>query len=140
MLALTAFGAVAGVLFGVGSVIVKAVTDRQKTERPEPAEVNAGHLVGCLLGLAIPALAPFAALPGLLVHLFNKDFKANMPGRGRRAAVGAVFLGLFASVGVTLLFAFSPPPPGGLTVWEAMLGILIAAVIGAVVGFLSESW
>jgi hypothetical protein len=33
-----------------------------------------------------------------------------------------------------------PPPPGGLQFWEAVVGVLIMASIGAVLGLLSDAW
>jgi len=40
----------------------------------------------------------------------------------------------------TYLFMSFVPPQGGMTIWEAVIGVLVLAGIGAVVGLLSDSW
>ena len=140
--ALTVFGVVAGVLFGIGSIIISVFSSHQ--EAAEDQASTAAHTVllgGHVLGALVPILKPLFLIPAALVWLVTKDFRGQQPGRGRRALVGAVVLGLLATGLLAVAYlAVGPPPPGGLKVWEAVTGILVVTVIGAVLGLLSDAW
>ena len=140
--AITVFGLAAGILFGIGSIVIKIFGSPQ-----DPAEGGPSHaadtalLGGYILGALVPILKPFTLILTAMVWLATKDFRGQEAGRGRRALVGAVVLGLLG-VGM-LLFVYcliGPPPPGGLRLWEAVVGILVLAAIGAVLGLLSDAW
>jgi hypothetical protein len=140
-LAITAFGSVAGVLFGIGNVVVELV--RERCDAPEPVEDTASSgwlLAGHLVGMITPPMKAITLIISGCVWLATKDYRTQRPGRRRRAAIGALFLGLFAILFILLVLAMiGPPPPGGATIWEAIGFVLFAAAVGAVLGFLSDS-
>ena len=131
-----------GVLFGVGDIVVQAVQSHQEPVEEEPnAAAEAALVGGHVLGALVPVLKPFILLGLALGWIARKDFKSQAPGRGRRALVGAVVLGLLGTGLLAAVYLVAgPPPPGGLTIWEAMAIILIFAAIGAVLGLLSDAW
>ena len=142
MLAITAFGLVAGVLFGIGSIITQAVAHHREpvVEKPHGA-THAAMLGGHILGALVPVLKPFTLVLGGGALLMTKDFKNQAVGRGRRTLVGAVVLGLLGTAMLTFVyFLLGPPPPGGMKLWEAGVIVLILSGIGAVLGLLSDRW
>ena len=140
--AITVFGLVAGVLFGLGSIITQVVASRQELRNEKANQTaHAAALAGHLLGPLAPILKPLNLVIGAFAWLVTRDATRQAAGRGRRAVLGAVVLGL---LGVTMLglarFLIGPPPPGGLKLWEAAVVVLILSGIGAVLGLLSDSW
>lgn len=138
--ALTVFGVVAGVLFGIGSIIISVFGSHQEVVDDDAS--TAAHTVmlgGHILGALVPILKPLMLIPAALVWLTTKDFRGPEAGRGRRALVGAVVLGLLATGLLAVAYlVVGPPPPGGLKLWEAVVGILVVAAIGAVLGLVSD--
>jgi hypothetical protein len=135
------FGAVAGVLFGIGDVISELITKRKERPRYSFEDRLSGlELLGCLAALLAPPLKIAVLVWGAVGWLTTKDFRRQAPGRGRRALVGAVALGGMAALAAVFLFAFVPPPPGGLQPREAALGVGMVTLIGALLGMLSDDW
>lgn len=138
--ALTIFGLVTGLLFGVGDILIRLVRDAREPDEEaprEPLKAAGRHLAGAL----VPWLKPFLLLGAALEWLAAKDFRRQSPGRGRRALAGAVVLGLLGVGLLTSVFlVIGPPPPGGMTSWEALLLVLVLCMIGAVLGVLSDRW
>jgi MFS family permease len=139
--AITVFGLIAGVLFGIGGIIVQIVRCYQEPVDEEPNEAaSAAFVGGHVLGALIPILKPFTLLFSVLVWVVTKNHRKQRAGRGKRALLGAIVLGLLGAGMATFLFMFFVPPQGGMTIWEAIIGVLVLAGIGAVVGLLSDSW
>ena len=140
--AITVFGLIAGVLFGVGSIIIRAFGIRlEPGERQPNHAAHATLLGGHVLGALVPILKPFTLVIAAVVWLVTKDFKGQAAGRGRRALLGPVVLGLLGVGMLTFVYLLiGPPPPGGLKLWEAVVGIFVLAAIGAVLGLLSDAW
>ena len=102
---------------------------------------HAATLGSHILGTLLPVLQPLTLVLSAGFWLLNKDFKRQSAGRGRRAIVGAVVLGLFGTAMLTFVyFLLGPPPPGGMKLWEAGGIVLILIGIGAVLGLLSDAW
>jgi len=140
--AITVFGLIVSALFGLGDIVIRANRSRQAPveEKPNPAG-DAVTVIGHLLGALVPALKPLILFRVALGWVAGKDFKRQAPGRGRRALVGAMVLGLLGTGLLTAIYLLAgPPPPGGMTMWEAMAIILILSGIGAVLGLLSDEW
>ena len=140
--AITVFGLVAGVLFGIGSMIIRAFGSRQEpSDEPSSAATHAAMIGGHFLAALVPVLKPFTFVFGVVAWLVTRDFKRQSPGRARRAVVGAVVLGLLGTAMLTFVyFLVGPPPPGGMKLWEAGVIVLILTAIGAVLGLLSDAW
>lgn len=139
---ITVLGLIVGTLFGLGDIVIRAVRSRLEPveEEPNPAG-DAAVLSGHVLGALVPALKPFILLGMALGWVAGKDFKRQAPGRGRRALVGAMVLGLLGTGLLTTVYLVAgPPPAGGMTMWEATAIILILSGIGAVLGLLSDAW
>lgn len=140
--AITIFGLVAGVLFGMGSIITQVAASLQepRNEKTHPT-AHAVSLGGHILAALVPSLKPLTLVIGAFAWLVSRDANGQAAGRGRRAALGAVVLG---ALGVAMLgfahFLIGPPPPEGLKLWEAVFVVLILSGIGAVLGVLSDSW
>jgi drug/metabolite transporter (DMT)-like permease len=142
MKAITVFGLIAGLLFGVGDIIIQAVRSRQEpTEEDRNPAADATSLGGHILGALVPALKPFILLGMAVGWIATKDFRRQAPGRGRRALVGAVVMGILGIGILTAAFVVvGPPPPGGMTILEGLILVLVLSTIGAVLGLLSDSW
>jgi hypothetical protein len=140
--AITVFGLVAGVLFGIGSILIQAVAGRQEPGNEPPSHAtHAATIGGHILGALVPVLKPLTLVFGALAWLVTKDARRQSPGRARRAMVGAIVLGLLGAGFLTFVYLLiGPPPPGGMTLWEAGVIVLIMMSIGAVLGLLSDSW
>lgn len=140
--AITIFGLVAGVLFGMGSIITQVVAGLQEPRNEKTHQTaHAASLGAHILAALVPSLKPLTLVIGAFAWLASRDATGQAAGRGRRALLGAVVLGL---LGVAMLgFAYvviGPPPPGGMKLWEAVVVVLIMSGIGAVLGLLSDSW
>ena len=140
--AITVMGLIVGVLFGIGDIIIQAVRSHQEPVEEKPiTAADATLLSGHVLGALMPVLKPFILLGMALGWVAGKDFKHQTAGRGRRALVGAMIVGLLGiGLLVTVYLVVGPPPPGGMTVCEGLIIILILSAIGAVLGLLSDSW
>jgi hypothetical protein len=140
--AITVFGLVAGVLFGIGSMITRAVARHQEPRAAQPDQAtHAALLGGHILGALMPALKPLTLVFGAVAWLVTRDSRRQSPGRARRALVGAVVLGLMGTGLLTVVYLLiGPPPPGGMRLWEAAAFVLVLSGIGAVLGVLSDSW
>lgn len=142
MTVIVVLGLIAGVLFGIGDIVIQMVQSRQESvEEESNGMARAASFAGHVLAIFDPILKPFVLLGMALSWLVTKDYRHQAPGRGRRALVGAIVLGLLG-IGI-LTFAYvvvGPPPPGGMTLWEGLLLVLVLSGIGALLGLLSDSW
>jgi len=132
------FGTVVGFLFGIGQVIIATFSETKPPHSP-PNEDIATEVAAGIASKIMPPLEIILAL-GKMVHwLTTKDFQAQKPGRLKRALVGAGVRGAIAFVFLACVSAMMPPSPTRLSFWAAMLGVPIAAVIGAVLGAVSDA-
>ena len=110
-------------------------------EEIDPARIGASVALNAVGGM-VPGGSAALTIFGVLRWFATKDFSQQAPGRGRRAFVGALALGVFAIMFIVfaaLLVPVNPndhpPGPGALA-----LMVLGAAAIGAMLGLLSDKW
>lgn len=129
-------------MFGIGSIIISVFGSHQETTEDEASTAAHTVLIGeHILGALVPILKPRMLIPAALVWLVTKESRGQQSRRRQRALIGAVVLGLIAVfVAAAAYRMVGPLPPGGLKLWEAAVGVLVVAVIGAVFGLLSDAF
>jgi hypothetical protein len=133
--------AFAGFLLGISLELIQKFGEKKaEPSRGEFVKEVNGELAEQLLP---DAVEPFWKVAKIVTWLLRKDYSAQAPGRGKRALVGAIALGLVAVVFFGLMLCVHKGFAGyGLT--DSMLLLLGAfaggSVVGGVLGALSDSF
>lgn len=131
------FGGLLGTGFGIGQVFIEYFS-----ERPPEQERAGGNLAGNLAEFYLGPLKPDWLVVFDIARWFaTTDFSKQKPGRWKRALIGAIGLSLIAAflLGFAALNAPVRGPDAPLLGALAAMLVVPAAVIGAVVGALSDS-
>jgi hypothetical protein len=128
--------ALGGFLFGMGWEINKTFAEPESPRSPEQeAQKARDAAIQLTKRFIVGPSGPVSLLLKWLRWFAAKDFGAQKPGRGKRALIGALFLG-GGGAGVFSFLAFVQ----GLSVFFVLGAVLFACLAGAVLGALSDSF
>jgi hypothetical protein len=122
-------------------VIIDTFGEKKPDQEPKAEWGTAGSEVAQeVAGRAVPLLGYVFLVFRLFTWTTTTEFKAQKPGRWKRAGLGAVVLGLVAFVLVVVAASVIAERPAALTFWQALWAVPVAAAFGAVLGAVSDSF